>query len=376
MEHLLSLSIDNLSSRSTSKIRKGLRQIEGLLAQICLSSSTFAPPTKSKRQLSSTLDDDATSTPLQALAADPAFLEFFRLQQTFEFNIATKLLATLSLLSTSQQPSTEAQEVIASTLQTLHGLFLLHSPSRSLLGRQGHMTLLMDMLNPAYYTNNVICASLLVLLSAILDRPDNARSFEEADGLAQIANLLHTTDAAIHSHAEDFLSFYLMPETPDAQTTTLDLRAPSFDSTIGGVPLPPSTPNSRVPSVDEANTPSRRQTQPHHQRRPSKLQSIADTAETPPSHASTQFQRSPSKVSFSSGAIETPYASSPSRQPHQRSPSKVSSTVRSDGSARSWSSWTSMRVTRTTEEKMALLRGYMGGDDGIFRGSGANMVIV
>jgi hypothetical protein len=39
MEALLSLSFDNLSSYDQAKIRKGLRQVEGLLAQICLSSS-------------------------------------------------------------------------------------------------------------------------------------------------------------------------------------------------------------------------------------------------------------------------------------------------------------------------------------------------
>lgn len=373
MEHLLSLSIDNLSSRSTSKIRKGLRQIEGLLAQICLSSSTFASPRKKARQPSSITEDDAIPTPLQALGADPAFLEFFRLQQTFEYNVATKLLSTLSLLCTSQ-PSAEAQDIMTSTLQTLHGLLLLHPPSRSLLGRQDHMTLVIDLLNPAEYSSSVICASLLVFLSALLDRPDNARSFEEADGLTHITSLLHINDGSIHSHAEDFLSFYLMPETLDPQTIKLELRVPSFDSTVGGVPLPPSTPSSRVPSVEEASTPSRRQTQHFHQRSPSKLSSTADMVGTPPSHTSTKHQRSPSKVSFIPGAIETPNTSSPLRQPHQRSPSKVSSTVRSDGSARSWGSWASLRVTRTTEEKMAFLKGYIGGDDYAFQGLGARMV--
>ena len=39
METLLSLAFDNLSSFDGPKVRKGLRQVEGLLAQICLSGS-------------------------------------------------------------------------------------------------------------------------------------------------------------------------------------------------------------------------------------------------------------------------------------------------------------------------------------------------
>src|ERR1700743_2161148 len=42
METLLSHSFDYLSSNSPQKIRKGLRQVEGLLAQLCLSKTNNA----------------------------------------------------------------------------------------------------------------------------------------------------------------------------------------------------------------------------------------------------------------------------------------------------------------------------------------------
>jgi hypothetical protein len=71
MEALLSHAFDNTSSKEIIKIRKGLRQIEGLLAQICI------PPScaQQKRRPSST-----------RLSQDPAYREFFRLQEGFEWN--------------------------------------------------------------------------------------------------------------------------------------------------------------------------------------------------------------------------------------------------------------------------------------------------
>lgn len=88
MEALLSLSFDNTSSKDIIKIRKGLRQIEGLLAQICI------PPSCSqqkRRPSSSRLSGDTLLPPrqLSTLCQDPAYREFFRLQEGFEWNGTT-----------------------------------------------------------------------------------------------------------------------------------------------------------------------------------------------------------------------------------------------------------------------------------------------
>lgn len=85
MESLLSLSFDNIASRDSNKIRKGLRQIEGLLAQICLSKAGSRSPHKRK---SSALDDkkQGSAKQLGELKQDPAFREFFRLQEGFQWN--------------------------------------------------------------------------------------------------------------------------------------------------------------------------------------------------------------------------------------------------------------------------------------------------
>ena len=84
MESLLSLSFDYLSSYDGLKIRKGLRQLEGLLAQICLSRSASAVD----RRHSMVTPGASKQAPkkLGALKDDPAFREFFKLQEGFEWN--------------------------------------------------------------------------------------------------------------------------------------------------------------------------------------------------------------------------------------------------------------------------------------------------
>ena len=88
MESLLSLSFDYLSSYDSVKVRKGLRQLEGLLAQICLSRTQ----TPQDRRHSIAVQNSASKQPPKELAQlknDPAFREFFKLQEGFEFNGAT-----------------------------------------------------------------------------------------------------------------------------------------------------------------------------------------------------------------------------------------------------------------------------------------------
>lgn len=91
MEALLSLAFDNIASKDTSKIRKGLRQIEGMLAQICLSTGKSKPSTPAghrRHQSAINLSEQQPQSPkkLGALAEDLAFREFFRLQEGFEWN--------------------------------------------------------------------------------------------------------------------------------------------------------------------------------------------------------------------------------------------------------------------------------------------------
>ena len=86
MESLLSHSFDYLSSNDSSKIRKGLRQLEGLLAQICLSQSNNASSPDKRRSIATTQPIESTPKDLASLKDDAAFREFFKLQEGFQWN--------------------------------------------------------------------------------------------------------------------------------------------------------------------------------------------------------------------------------------------------------------------------------------------------
>ena len=86
MEALLAHSFDYLSSYDPSKIRKGLRQVEGLLAQICLSRSKTAIAEKRRSLLSTGSATTTTPKQLSELCDDLAFREFFKLQEGFQWN--------------------------------------------------------------------------------------------------------------------------------------------------------------------------------------------------------------------------------------------------------------------------------------------------
>lgn len=137
METLLSYAFDYLSSSSPQKIRKGLRQVEGLLAQICLSkNASIANKRHSMLQLGSTTNQPIKK--LQDLNEDPAFREFFKLQQGFQWNITIRLIGCLERLLGKESNGTNDLLVIQ-TLDLIQGVLLLHPPSRELFAREIYM---------------------------------------------------------------------------------------------------------------------------------------------------------------------------------------------------------------------------------------------
>jgi hypothetical protein len=122
MEALLSLAFDNIASKDTQKIRKGLRQIEGMLAQICLSGSKSKASTPGHRWNASAINlgEQQESTPkkLGQLSEDPAFMEFFRLQEGFEWNGKDAQLPLLDELLTNGSVATR----VADCLERLLGM--------------------------------------------------------------------------------------------------------------------------------------------------------------------------------------------------------------------------------------------------------------
>jgi hypothetical protein len=151
MEALLSLSFDNLSSYDQAKIRKGLRQVEGLLAQICLSSSSSPMTAAEKRR--SVIDPGKEPPPRKALnelGGDPAFREFFKLQDGFEWNVAMRLVNCLDrLLGKTNDGQNDL--LIIQTLDLIQGILLLHPPSRSLFSRELYMNVCISFMHHPIY---------------------------------------------------------------------------------------------------------------------------------------------------------------------------------------------------------------------------------
>ncbi|KAI9891558.1 MAG: hypothetical protein M1814_002681 [Vezdaea aestivalis] len=236
MEALLSVAFDNLSCRDGAKVRKGLRQIDGLLAQICLSRRNLSAADK-RRSIASPLSPATTSQQkeLNSLKDDPAFREFFKLQEGFEWNLAIRIINCLDKLlgkgSTGQNDL-----LIVSALNVLQGILLLHPPSRALFSRDIYMNLLLDLLDspscPA-----VQSGTLSVLVTALLNQPANTRAFESLDGFLTLTAVLHQrseTSRDVRTKLAEFVSFYLLPETP-----SLDSGNSSLASSCGNAPSTP-----------------------------------------------------------------------------------------------------------------------------------------
>ncbi|KAJ5618897.1 cell division control 14 SIN component [Penicillium lagena] len=215
METLLAHSFDYLSSYEPSKIRKGLRQVEGLLAQICLSKSRASAAAADRRR--SLLSFDAPQPvpkSLSELRDDPAFREFFKLQESFQWNVAMRLVACLEHLLGRGSNGTNDMLIVC-TLDLIQGALLLHPPSRTLFCREIYMNLLLDLLDPINCPA-IQSATLLTLVTALLDCPANTRTFENLDGLLTVTSLFkqRATSREVKLKLVEFLYFYLMPETP------------------------------------------------------------------------------------------------------------------------------------------------------------------
>jgi len=77
------------------------------------------------------------------------------------------------------------------------------------------MNLLLDLLDPSNCPA-VQSATLLTLVTALLDSPANTRTFEALDGLLTVTSLFkqRATAREVKLKLVEFLYFYLMPETP------------------------------------------------------------------------------------------------------------------------------------------------------------------
>lgn len=186
MERLIISALEELSSYDASTVRKGIRHIEGLLGQLCLKAG-------------------------HAIPSDDAFHAFLRLQDDFRYNMCTRLIP---LLERKVYGSMDADDkIIASCLNLLGGILLLHRSSRDLFSQQYNMRALLVLLdhnNPS----TIQMPTLHVIVCALVDSPVNMRVFEFLDGLATVTSLFkHSKTAhAVKIQLLEFMYFYLMPE--------------------------------------------------------------------------------------------------------------------------------------------------------------------
>lgn len=77
------------------------------------------------------------------------------------------------------------------------------------------LQLLLDLLEP-FNCPAIQSATLLTLVTALIDTPRNTRTFEDLDGLLTVTSLFKSRSTAreVKLKLVEFLYFYLMPETP------------------------------------------------------------------------------------------------------------------------------------------------------------------
>ena len=123
---------------------------------------------------------------------------------------------TITLERLLSRSSTGANDLLLiSTLDLLQGVLLIHPPSRNLFAREIYMNLLLDLLDPTSCPA-IQSSTLLVLVTAQLERPANVRCFERVDGLLAVTSLFKNggTGREVKMKVVEFFYFYLMPEKP------------------------------------------------------------------------------------------------------------------------------------------------------------------
>lgn len=131
--------------------------------------------------------------------------------------------------------------LIVSALDLIHGVLLLHPPSRALFAREVYMNILLDLLEPANCPA-IQSSTLLTLVAALLETPPNTRTFEELDGLLTITSLfkLRATSREVKLKLVEFLYFYLMPETPLTGNSASNSSASAPNTAVLGLQRSPS----------------------------------------------------------------------------------------------------------------------------------------
>lgn len=163
------------------------------------------------------------------LRHEHGYREFFKLQQSFQWNITMHLVGCLERLL-GRESNGQNDLLVIQALDLIHGILILHPPSRELFAREIYMNvrkqntaqmpqannlqLFLDLLDPQNCPA-IQSSTILALVTSLLDTPQNTRTFESIDGLLVVTSLwkAKTTTRDIKQKLIEFLYFYLMPES-------------------------------------------------------------------------------------------------------------------------------------------------------------------
>jgi hypothetical protein len=88
---------------------------------------------------------------------------------------------------------------------------------------------LLDLLEPINCPA-IQSATIITLVCALIDTPQNARTFENLDGLLTVTSLFksYETTREVKLKLVEFLYFYLMPETPSIPSSSATVSVPAM----------------------------------------------------------------------------------------------------------------------------------------------------
>ncbi|KAI0146297.1 cell division control 14, SIN component [Xylariaceae sp. FL1272] len=211
-------AFEDLESWDPPKMHKGLKQIESIMASIALSQHQ---PARSRRAsvANPAVDQELSASrdikDVKTITADPAFEQFFRSQETFEFNCAGPVLKALDHLMCIGRDGNQ-DLIILSAIHVIQGLVFLHPPTKSIFTRPNYMNLLLILLEDDAFPPIVQAATVELLTSLLTNMPANARTLEKTDGMYLLTTMFksRSTVKSVKIKLIELIYFYLMPETP------------------------------------------------------------------------------------------------------------------------------------------------------------------
>ncbi|PBK66971.1 hypothetical protein ARMSODRAFT_1020939 [Armillaria solidipes] len=219
-------------------------------------------------------------------------LDFFvALQHTFECNVPLRLIPWIAEVATKLQnllnrgapedsdgvQISQLLDQLSLSLSLIQGIVMLHPPSKTYLGRKYPVEILIDLLLTSRHapcpSDPNTSGSLLktresqaplssivmdALLCILVDSSAALRSFEECNGVQAIVKILKRagTPREVRMKCLEFLYFYLLDESPSAETDAL--KHPTLVPLITTAPATPVASMSLRPKKPYINvTPTR-----------------------------------------------------------------------------------------------------------------------